>query len=90
MRALGRPPEHLKILPAALVIVGRAREEAQEKKALLDSLVHPDSGVPNLSMRLGVDASGFALDVSHYPKSRGPMPVTAAATASSPLLGGKI
>src|SRR5271168_3553658 len=48
--------------PAALVIVGRTREEAREKKALLDSLVHPDSGVPNLSMRLGVDASGFALD----------------------------
>jgi FMN-dependent oxidoreductase (nitrilotriacetate monooxygenase family) len=62
MRALGRPPEHLKILPAALVIVGRTREEARGKKALLDSLVHPDSGVPNLSMRLGVDASGFALD----------------------------
>jgi FMN-dependent oxidoreductase (nitrilotriacetate monooxygenase family) len=62
MRALGRPPEHLKILPAALVIVGRTREEAREKQALLDSLVHPDSGVPNLSMRLGVDASGFALD----------------------------
>jgi alkanesulfonate monooxygenase len=62
MRALGRPPEHLKILPAALVIVGRTRNEAGEKKALLDSLVHPDSGVPNLSMRLGVDASGFALD----------------------------
>src|SRR5271163_1163542 len=62
MSALGRPPEHLKILPAALVIVGRTREEARAKKALLDSLVHPDSGVPNLSMRLGVDASGFALD----------------------------
>jgi alkanesulfonate monooxygenase SsuD/methylene tetrahydromethanopterin reductase-like flavin-dependent oxidoreductase (luciferase family) len=24
--------------------------------------VHPDSGLPNLSMRLGVDASGFDLD----------------------------
>src|ERR1700733_12853594 len=62
MRALGRPPEHLKILPAALVIVGRTREEAREKMSLLDSLVHPDSGAPNLSMRLGVDASGFPLD----------------------------
>jgi alkanesulfonate monooxygenase len=62
MRALGRPPEHLTILPAALVIVGRTREEAREKQSLLDSLVHPDSGVPNLSMRLGVDASGFPLD----------------------------
>ncbi len=59
MRALGRAPEHLKILPGALVIAGRTTEEAVEKKNRLDSLVHPDSGVPNLSMRLGVDASGF-------------------------------
>jgi alkanesulfonate monooxygenase len=62
MRALGRAPETLKILPGALVIAGRTRAEAQEKKALLDSLVHPDSGVPNLSMRLGVDASALDLD----------------------------
>ena len=62
MRALGRAPETLKILPGALVITGRTREEAQEKKALLDSLVHSDSGIPNLSMRLGTDASGFDLD----------------------------
>jgi alkanesulfonate monooxygenase SsuD/methylene tetrahydromethanopterin reductase-like flavin-dependent oxidoreductase (luciferase family) len=44
------------------VIVGRTSEEAREKKALLDSLVHPESGVPNLSIRLGVDASTFDLD----------------------------
>jgi len=50
------------LLPGALVIVGKTREEAQQKKALLDSLVHPDSGVPNLSIRLGVNASGFDLD----------------------------
>jgi alkanesulfonate monooxygenase len=62
MQALGRAPDSLKILPGALVIAGRTREEAAEKHAVLDSLVHPDSGVPNLSMRLGVDASGFALD----------------------------
>jgi alkanesulfonate monooxygenase len=62
MQVLGRAPDTLKILPGALVIVGRTRDEAVEKQALLDSLVHPDSGVPNLSMRLGVDASGFDLD----------------------------
>ena len=62
MRALGRNPDHLKVLPGALVVVGRTEAEAQEKKALLDSLVHPDSGVPNLSMRLGADASAFELD----------------------------
>ena len=62
MQAVGRAPESLKILPAAFVIVGRTNAEAKEKLALLDSLVHPDSAIPNLSMRLGVDASGFDLD----------------------------
>jgi alkanesulfonate monooxygenase len=62
MKALGRSPDHLKILPGALVIVARTHAEAEEKRALLDSLVHPDSSLPNLSMRLGVDASGFDLD----------------------------
>jgi alkanesulfonate monooxygenase len=60
--AAGRNPEHMKILPGALVIVGRTRAEAEQKRDLLDSLVHPDSSLPNLSMRLGVDASGFDLD----------------------------
>ena len=62
MKALGRSPDHMKILPGALVIVAPTRAEAKEKQALLDSLVHPDSSLPNLSMRLGVDASGFDLD----------------------------
>ncbi len=62
MAALGRSDDSLKILPAALVIVGRTHEEAVEKKKLLDSLVHPDSSLPNLSMRLGVDARNFDLD----------------------------
>jgi len=62
MRALGRDPAALKVLPGVLVVVGRTAAEAQERKAQLDSLVHPDSGLPNLSIRLGVDASGFDLD----------------------------
>jgi FMN-dependent oxidoreductase (nitrilotriacetate monooxygenase family) len=62
MARLGRDPEHLKILPGVLVIVGETTAEAEAKKARLDSLVHPDSGLPNLAMRLGVDVSGFDLD----------------------------
>ena len=62
MVAFGRDPAALRVLPAVLVIVGRTHAEAQAKKAELDSLVHPDSGIPNLSIRLGVDASGFDLD----------------------------
>jgi alkanesulfonate monooxygenase SsuD/methylene tetrahydromethanopterin reductase-like flavin-dependent oxidoreductase (luciferase family) len=58
----GRDPEHVKILPGCLVVVGDAKEEAQAKRAHLDSLVHPDSGIASLSIALGHDASGFELD----------------------------
>ncbi len=58
----GRDPEHLKILPGAFVVVGESADEAQEKKALLDSLVHPDSGMATLSVLLGHDMSAYRLD----------------------------
>ena len=62
MEKLGRDPEHLKILPGAFVVVGDTLEEARAKKARLDSLVHPDSGIASLSVQLGTDASRFDLD----------------------------
>jgi alkanesulfonate monooxygenase len=62
MPAVGRDPAHLKILPGALVITGETDQAAQDKKALLDSLVHPDSGLASLSIMLGHDASKFELD----------------------------
>jgi FMN-dependent oxidoreductase (nitrilotriacetate monooxygenase family) len=62
MAKLGRNPDHLKILPGVLVIVGDTVAEAEAKRAKLDSLVHTDSALPNLSMRLGVDASQFEMD----------------------------
>jgi FMN-dependent oxidoreductase (nitrilotriacetate monooxygenase family) len=62
MARLGRNPEHMKILPGALVVVGDSAAEARDKRALLDSLVHPDSGIASLSIALGCDASGFDLD----------------------------
>jgi FMN-dependent oxidoreductase (nitrilotriacetate monooxygenase family) len=58
----GRNPEHIKILPGCLVVVGDTVEEARKKRALLDSLVHPDSGMGSLSIALGCDASTFDLD----------------------------
>ncbi|HVY17955.1 MAG TPA: LLM class flavin-dependent oxidoreductase [Rhodopila sp.] len=61
-QAAGRNPDHVKILPGALVVVGDTVEEARKKRALLDSLVHPDSGIGSLSIALGVDASKFDLD----------------------------
>ena len=59
---LGKSPEHIKVLPGAFVVVGESDGEAQDKKALLDSLVHPDSGIATLSVLLGHDVSGFDFD----------------------------
>ncbi|RKP53567.1 LLM class flavin-dependent oxidoreductase [Pararobbsia silviterrae] len=59
---LGRPRDHLKILPGAFIVVGDSREQAQEKRAFLDTFVHDDSGIASLSIALGHDVSGFDLD----------------------------
>ncbi len=74
MEKLGRPREHLKILPAAFVVVGETEAEAKEKRALLDSLVHYDSAIASLSIALGHDASGFDPD--------GPLPEIPESNAS--------
>jgi FMN-dependent oxidoreductase (nitrilotriacetate monooxygenase family) len=62
MQALGRDPEHLKILPAAFVVVGDTVDEARAKRAQLDSLVHYDSGIGSLNSLLDFDVSGFDPD----------------------------
>lgn len=62
MAAAGRSRDALKILPGAFVVVGGTVEEAKEKKARLDALVPVESGLANLSVRLGTDATGFDLD----------------------------
>lgn len=62
LSALGRSHDHLKILPGAFVVVGDTVAEARAKKARLDSLVHPDSGVATLSVLLGHNVSRLDLD----------------------------
>lgn len=62
MRAVGRDPGHLKILPAAFVVVGGTAAEAQAMRDRLDGLVHYDSGIASLSNSLGFDVSGFDPD----------------------------
>lgn len=59
VRAAGRDPEHLKILPGAFIVIGDTVDEARRKKAQLDSLVHPDSGMATLSAMLGHDMSRY-------------------------------
>ncbi len=74
MQVLGRDPDHLKILPGAFVVTGATAAEARAKKAKLDSLVHPDSGLASLSVLLGTEVSGFDLD--------GPLPEIPESNAS--------
>ncbi len=62
MERIGRDPDHMKILPGVLVVVGDSVEEAREKRAHLDSLVNDDSAIASLSIALGHDASTFDPD----------------------------
>jgi alkanesulfonate monooxygenase len=52
----GRNPDHIKILPGCMIYVGDSLDEAREKRAKLDSLVHYDSAIAGLSIALGLDA----------------------------------
>ena len=62
MEKLGRNPDHMKILPGCFVVVGDTVEQAKEKRAKLDSLVHYANAIASLSIALGHDASGFDPD----------------------------
>ncbi|MBO0756055.1 MAG: LLM class flavin-dependent oxidoreductase [Bradyrhizobiaceae bacterium] len=62
MDKLGRPRDHLKILPGVFVVLGESESEAREKRLMLDSLVHYNSGIASLSIALGHDASAFDPD----------------------------
>ena len=62
MPALGRDPDHLKLLPGCFVVIGDTVVEAKAKRAHLDSLVHYDRAIPSLSIALGTDASRFDPD----------------------------
>jgi FMN-dependent oxidoreductase (nitrilotriacetate monooxygenase family) len=72
MEKLGRSREHMKILPACFVVVGDTMEEAQAKRAKLDSLVDYANAIASLSIALGHDVSKFDPDrplPDHIPES---------------------
>ena len=73
--AAGRNRNHLKILPAMLIIIGDTVEEAQTKRLDLDSLVYYDSAISSLSIMLGTDVSVYDPD--------GPLPVELPETNAS-------
>ncbi|MEH2354188.1 LLM class flavin-dependent oxidoreductase [Nostoc sp.] len=62
VKAIGRDPDSIKILPGVLVIVGETVADARAKRLHLDSLVHYDSGIASLNSALGYDVSRFDPD----------------------------
>ena len=62
MPAFGRAPEELQLLAGLPVVVGESQQEADDKHAELQAMVHPDVGRQRLSTDLEVDLTGFPLD----------------------------
>ena len=63
MGRYGRPPGALKVMPGLNAIVGRTKQEAEEKHRFLQELIHPDVGLEVLSNQLGnFDLSEYDLD----------------------------
>jgi len=73
MQRCGRDGDHLKIMPGLSVFVGRTRQEAQDKFAKLQDLIHPAVGVALLSKYIAWDLTGYDIDgpVPVVPQDRG-------------------
>src|SRR5947208_13077884 len=89
-RKVGRDLDHIKILPGALVMVGETAEEARQKRALLDSLVHPNSGIASLSIALGCDAPRTSTSTAPCRRYLRPTPAKVAATGPPRTRGGPL
>ncbi|MDR3530197.1 MAG: LLM class flavin-dependent oxidoreductase [Rhodopila sp.] len=58
----GRRPDDIKVLPGVVPIVGETREAAEEQRALLEELAHPEAGLSTLSYHLDTDLSQLPQD----------------------------
>ncbi|MGI0492483.1 LLM class flavin-dependent oxidoreductase [Alkalinema pantanalense CENA528] len=63
----GRHPDQLKIMPGIFPVIGATEQEAQEKFAAIQALIHPQVGLSLLAGMLG------EVDLSQYPLD-GPLP----------------
>jgi FMN-dependent oxidoreductase (nitrilotriacetate monooxygenase family) len=57
LRAAGRDPEEIRILPTLSVVIGETEGIAREKAAFFDSLIDPELVLASSSTLLGVDLS---------------------------------
>jgi FMN-dependent oxidoreductase (nitrilotriacetate monooxygenase family) len=61
--AWGRDPDHVKVLPGVLILVGETRQEAEEQWAELDGLIDMRAAMAQLQLALkSFDLSGYDLD----------------------------
>jgi alkanesulfonate monooxygenase len=60
--AYGRSGDEIKVLPGVMTVVGRTRAEAEDKYDKLQSLIHPDFGLKQLSTYFGMDLTKFPID----------------------------
>ena len=62
--AHGRDPNHALVMPGVVPIIGRTRQEAQDKYEQLQALIHPEAGIIALSRALGTDLRGVDVEGS--------------------------
>ncbi len=62
MPKYGRDPESLRILAGMPILLGRTAQEAEDKHAALQELIHPDVGRFRLGTDLEADLSDLPLD----------------------------
>ncbi len=61
--AWGRNPDHVKIMPGVVIVVGETRQEAEDKWAELESLIDLRAAQARLQLALkGFDLTGYDLD----------------------------
>jgi FMN-dependent oxidoreductase (nitrilotriacetate monooxygenase family) len=58
----GRAPEHVRVLPGVMPIIGETNEQAKDLLARLQSWLTPTNALTLVSQRLGHDISGYPLD----------------------------
>jgi FMN-dependent oxidoreductase (nitrilotriacetate monooxygenase family) len=60
--ALGRRPDHLRILPGISPFLGSTQAEAKRLEEEIDDLIQPAASLDQLRRMIGVDLSGYDLD----------------------------
>lgn len=64
----GRDPNHCKVLPLLKFVVGKTQSEAEDKKAIIDSLVTEEASLSLLSEITNFDFAKKAIDDSFTPE----------------------